>query len=43
MQKQQIIKLLQNDDDLTQSGNDYKTKSSKINDIDVLILDYKIS
>lgn len=29
------------DDDLTQSGSDYKTKSSKINDIDALILDYK--
>lgn len=28
-------------DPLTDSGNNYKTKSSKINDIDVLILDYK--
>lgn len=29
------------DDDLNQSGSNYKTKSSKINDIDALILDYK--
>lgn len=28
-------------DDLTLSGNNYKTKSAKINDIDALILDYK--
>ena len=30
-----------NADDISNSGNNYKTKSSKINDIDALITDYK--